>query len=165
MNEKDAEISFRPLKEEDIPELYEKVEKASFTVPWSQKTFYDEIKHNQFAHYTVLEIDGVIAGYCGLWIIVDEAHITNIAIRPEYRRLGLGKALLIYVMELATLAGAKKMTLEVRVTNTIAQNLYKQLGFEITGVRPRYYSDNNEDAYIMWVNLDAKEKGLSGTWN
>lgn len=161
----EPEFSFRPLRDQDVPELYEKVERASFTAPWPEKAFYDEIHHNQFAHYTVLELNGEIAGYCGLWLILDEAHITNIAIRPKYRGMGLGKAMLVYVMELAKLAGSTKMTLEVRVSNEVAQNMYKQLGFEVKGVRPRYYSDNQEDAYIMWVNLDGKENGLFGTWN
>lgn len=165
MGEKEANILFRPLTIDDIPELYEKVELPSFSIPWSKKAFYDELTYNQFAHYTVLEVEGEIAGYCGLWLILEEAHITNIAIRPKYRGKGLGKALLIYVMELASLAGATKMTLEVRVSNEIAQNLYKNLGFEVKGIRPRYYTDNQEDAYIMWVNLDAKENELFGTWN
>jgi ribosomal-protein-alanine N-acetyltransferase len=158
------QVKFRSMELTDIPRVME-VEKRSFPTPWPEKAFYDEILHNQFARYEVVEVDGVVAGYCGMWLILDEAHITNIAIHPDYRGKGLGKALLKHMMQLAASLGSMKMTLEVRVSNEIAQSLYRKMGFEATGIRPRYYSDNQEDAMIMWVNLHDQRKELSRSRN
>ncbi len=91
-----------------------------------------------------------IVGFAGLWLTLDEAHITTICILPDQRGLGLGDLLLSHMMDLAREMGADRVTLEVRVTNSIAQRLYRKFGFETEGVRPRYYSDNQEDALIMW---------------
>lgn len=91
-----------------------------------------------------------LAGYAGLWLMLDEAHITTIAVRPNLRGQGLGELLLVGLTDLACALGAKYMTLEVRVSNTVAQNLYKKYGFREEGIRKRYYSDNGEDALIMW---------------
>ncbi|SFJ73033.1 ribosomal protein S18-alanine N-acetyltransferase [Thermoflavimicrobium dichotomicum] len=163
MNHKEEKIAFRPMEVSDLPQILE-VEMNSFSAPWPKQAFYNELVRNQFARYTVLTVNDKVVGYCGLWIILDEAHITNIAIHPDYRGRGLGKATLTYVMEMAKMLGATKMTLEVRVSNHIAQSLYKKLGFVPSGIRPKYYSDNQEDALIMWVTLnDTKAK--SGTWD
>jgi len=93
-----------------------------------------------------------IIGFAGLWLMVDEAHITTIAIHPDYRRRGLGELLLVNLIDIAYTIGAKWVTLEVRVSNTTAQNLYRKYGFREAGVRRRYYSDNQEDALIMWTD-------------
>ena len=129
------------------------IEHESFTIPWSRDAFYNELVQNQFAVYLVLEVEGRVVGYCGVWIVVDEAHITNIALLPEYRGRKLGEALLMNVIEVAKEKGAKTMTLEVRMTNTIAQSLYRKLGFQGGGIRKNYYTDNHEDALVMWVNF------------
>lgn len=92
-----------------------------------------------------------IVGFAGLWLMVDEAHITTIATHPDYRRRGLGELLLTSLIDIAYDIGARQVTLEVRVTNGIAQNLYRKYGFREEGVRRRYYSDNQEDALIMWT--------------
>ena len=92
-----------------------------------------------------------ILGFAGLWLMVDEAHITTIAMHPNYRRRGLGEFMLVSLIDIAYNIGAKWVTLEVRVTNHSAQNLYRKYGFHEAGVRHRYYSDNNEDALIMWT--------------
>jgi len=92
-----------------------------------------------------------ILGFAGLWLMVDEAHITTIAMHPNYRRRGLGELMLVSLIDIAYNIGAKWVTLEVRVTNHSAQNLYRKYGFHEAGVRHRYYSDNNEDALIMWT--------------
>src|SRR5947208_15934052 len=92
-----------------------------------------------------------IIGFAGLWLMVDEAHITTIAMHPNYRRRGLGEFMLVSLIDIAYNIGAKWVTLEVRVTNHSAQNLYRKYGFHEAGVRHRYYSDNNEDALIMWT--------------
>lgn len=91
-----------------------------------------------------------VVGYAGFWLMVDEAHITAIAVSPVYRGLGLGDLLLLSLIDLAQEMGAHYLTLEVRASNTLAQNLYRKYGFKETGVRRRYYSDDNEDALIMW---------------
>ena len=94
--------------------------------------------------------DETLMGYAGTWLMVDEAHITTIAVRPEYRGKGLGELLMVGLIEKAMEIGARWMTLEVRVSNTVAQNLYRKYTFHAEGLRKGYYSDNNEDAVIMW---------------
>lgn len=95
------------------------------------------------------ERTGAILGYAGMWLMLDEAHITTIAMRTKWRGRGLGELLLASLVETAFDVGAHRVTLEVRVSNEPAQKLYRKYGFSQEGVRPRYYSDNNEDAYIM----------------
>jgi [ribosomal protein S18]-alanine N-acetyltransferase len=92
-----------------------------------------------------------IVGYAGLWLMVDEAHITTIATHPQYRQRGLGELLLSSLIEIAYDIGARQVTLEARVSNSVAQNLYRKYGFHEAGIRRRYYSDNDEDAVIMWT--------------
>lgn len=145
-------FTFRFMKEEDIDQILI-VEHESFTLPWSREAFYNELNHNQYAVYVVLEDAGRIIGYGGVWIVLDEAHITNIAILPEYRGRKLGEALLKKVMEISKVKGAETATLEVRVSNTAARALYKKLGFQEGGIRKKYYTDNQEDGIVMWVKL------------
>ncbi|MDQ0157721.1 ribosomal protein S18-alanine N-acetyltransferase [Robertmurraya andreesenii] len=146
------QLTFRTMNEKDIDQILE-IEHASFTTPWSRESFENELRKNQYAHYTVLEDEEGVFGYCGMWIIIDEAHITNIALLPKYRGKKLGEALLKKVMEIARGKGAKTMTLEVRISNDIAQSLYRKLGFQNGGIRKNYYTDDHEDALVMWVNL------------
>ncbi len=143
---------FRYMREKDIDQVLE-VEHASFTLPWTREAFYNELYNNKFAVYIVLEHNKRVIGYCGVWIVVDEAHVTNVAILPEFRGKKLGDALMRKLMEVAQELGARTMTLETRVTNEIAQSLYRKLGFQNGGLRKNYYSDNQEDALVMWVNL------------
>ncbi|MGG3560601.1 ribosomal protein S18-alanine N-acetyltransferase [Neobacillus rhizosphaerae] len=143
---------FRYMREEDIDQVLE-VEHASFTTPWSREAFYNELHNNKFAVYIVLEEENQIIGYCGTWVVIDEAHVTNVAIMPGYRGKKLGEALMTKLMSVARELGARSMTLEVRVTNHVAQSLYRKLGFQNGGIRKNYYSDNQEDALVMWVNL------------
>ncbi|MEH7356698.1 ribosomal protein S18-alanine N-acetyltransferase [Neobacillus drentensis] len=143
---------YRYMRDEDIDQVLE-VEHASFSTPWSREAFYNEIHKNKFAVYIVLEEDNKIIGYCGNWVVIDEAHVTNVAILPGYRGKKLGEALMNKLMSVSREMGARTMTLEVRVTNHVAQSLYRKLGFQNGGIRKNYYSDNQEDALIMWVNL------------
>jgi [ribosomal protein S18]-alanine N-acetyltransferase len=143
---------FRYMKEADIDQILE-VEHASFTTPWSREAFYNELYNNKFAVYIVLEEAEKIIGYCGAWIVIDEAHVTNVAIMPSHRGKKLGEALLRKMISIAKEMGAKSMTLEVRVTNHVAQSLYRKFGFQNGGIRKNYYSDNQEDALVMWVDL------------
>ncbi|CAM4038195.1 ribosomal protein S18-alanine N-acetyltransferase [Mesobacillus zeae] len=145
-------IDFRSMAIKDIDSIYE-IESRSFATPWSKEAFYNELIKNQFAVYTVVDVDQQTVGYGGMWIIVDEAHITNIALLPEYRGLGLGEALMRKMMEIAADKGVITMTLEVRVSNQPAQSLYRKLGFKDGAIRKQYYTDNMEDAIVMWVNL------------
>ncbi|MFD0588877.1 ribosomal protein S18-alanine N-acetyltransferase [Paenibacillus sp. GCM10027627] len=154
MSEAANEIVFRPMVKEDIPYIIA-IEQEAFTSPWSEEAFHNELNNNMFARYYVMEGNGELLGYGGMWIIMDEAHITNIAIRADARGKGLGNRLLEQLQHKALHFGAAKMTLEVRASNTIAQSLYLKYGFEPSGIRPRYYSDNEEDALIMWAELNV----------
>ena len=135
-----------------IDEVME-VEKKSFSTPWSREAFEKEVRENQLALYFVAELEGSVVGYCGLWLIMDEAHITNIAVDPDYRGLKIGDALVKKILEKSREKGLKKVTLEVRESNEVAQGLYEKHGFESCGIRARYYHDNNENAVIMWKEL------------
>ena len=125
------------------------IEAATFPIPWSRDSFRQELERNVAARYLVAEKDGQVIGYAGAWIILDESHITNIAIEESRRGLGYGRALTTALMQYLSNLGAAYATLEVRRSNLRAQNLYKSLGFVELGVRKRYYEDNREDALIM----------------
>lgn len=146
------DIHFRVANIKDVQQIYA-VESQCFSQPWNLEAFYHELTKNRFALYLVIEIGNRIIGYCGAWIIIDEAHITNIAVLPQYRGKKLGEALLRNMMNKARQMGALTMTLEVRVSNTIAQSLYRKLGFVNGSIRKNYYTDNQEDALVMWVKL------------
>ncbi|GLI85098.1 ribosomal-protein-alanine acetyltransferase [Rossellomorea marisflavi] len=137
---------------DDVDAVME-IEEQSFTVPWSRESFISEMEENHLSMYIVIEDEGRIAGYCGVWMVVDEAHITNVAVLPSHRGKGYGELLMRKIMEMAIESGARVMTLEARVSNVPAQSLYRKLGFQNGGIRKRYYSDNQEDALVMWVNL------------
>ncbi|HZG72081.1 MAG TPA: ribosomal protein S18-alanine N-acetyltransferase [Chondromyces sp.] len=147
------QIKFRKMELQDVDKVVE-IENSSFAVPWTRESFQNEMFLNRFAIYTIAELNGEIIGYCGMWLVIDESQITNIALLPEYRGKGYGEQLLRYVMNLAREKGAVVMTLEVRVSNSSAQSLYRKLGFQDGGIRKNYYSDNQEDALVMWVNLN-----------
>lgn len=129
------------------------IERASFSTPWSLDAFKTELKDNEYARYLCLEVDGQLIGYMGLWFILDEGHITNIAILPNFRGQRWGEFLMRTVMEKMAGLGMERMTLEVRTSNYSAQSLYKKLGFAVAGIRKEYYSDTHEDALIMWAEL------------
>ncbi|HHW71115.1 MAG TPA: ribosomal protein S18-alanine N-acetyltransferase [Clostridiales bacterium] len=147
--QKTGYIFIEPIRSYDIDKVLE-IEKLCFSVPWSEESFRLEIEKNRFARYLVVKHEGEVVGYGGMWLIIDEAHITNIAIHPNYRRRGIGRFLLISLMKEAVKYGIKSMTLEVRVSNYGAQALYSELGFVKGGIRKGYYGDTQEDALIMW---------------
>lgn len=142
-------LNVRAMELTDVDEVLQ-VEKASFVTPWSREAFVAEVGDNDLACYLVAEVDGRVVGYAGMWLILDEAHVTNVALLPVYRGRGLGTALMGALCELAKTVGAQRMTLEVRPSNIAAQRLYGKLGFAARGVRPGYYTDTKEDALIMW---------------
>lgn len=145
-------LSFRRMTLYDVDRVLD-VEKRCFSAPWSRQAFVTELVQNQFAHYLVAEYEGRIIGYSGVWLIIDEGHITNIAVDPDFRGLKLGEILLRTMATHCLANGGQRMTLEVRVSNTVAQTLYTKLGFSEAGTRKGYYTDNNEDAIIMWADL------------
>ena len=138
----------RRMKQEDLDEVTA-LEKATFTIPWSRESFRQELARNVAARYLVAESEGKIIGYAGAWIILDESHITNIAVAESYRGQGVGRKLTQALLQLLSNLGASYATLEVRVSNERAQNLYRSLGFISVGKRKRYYEDNQEDAFLM----------------
>ena len=125
------------------------ISKLSFPIPWSQDSFEKELK-NVFAKYVVAIVNNTVVGYGGMWIIIDEAHITNIAVHPEFRGCGIGDRILSSMISQCLSQRVTAMTLEVRASNIPAQSLYRKYGFKEEGVRKGYYEDNHEDAVIMW---------------
>ncbi len=138
----------RRMTPEDCEQVYT-IEKNTFARPWTLKDFEHEMKENPAARYLVAESDGVIIAYAGIWIILDESHITNIAVSKEFRGMGIGKHITGKLLQYASNLGSRYTTLEVRKSNLTAQNLYRSLGFEKVGIRKKYYEDNGEDALIM----------------
>lgn len=132
----------------DLDEIYS-CEQVCFEDPWSFAMLYDDICETPAALYLVSELDGRIIGYAGTHIVIDESHVTNLCIRPEYRQRGYGRQLLEALMELSRENGAEAVTLEVAVSNRAALRLYLDLGFGIAGIRRNYYA-GREDAYVMW---------------
>jgi [ribosomal protein S18]-alanine N-acetyltransferase len=133
---------------QDVPDVH-RIERASFPVPWPDYAFRQELQTNQLAHYLVVRVLDETVAYGGLWMMVDEAHVTTFAVLPQWRRHGVGGRLMLEMVRLARELGARILTLEVRLSNAPARSLYQQFGFRPVGVRPRYYSDNGEDALIM----------------
>ena len=144
----EPEILIRRMRLEDVDAVTE-IERATFARPWSRESFRQEMERNKAARYLVALRDGRIVGYAGAWIILDESHITNIAVAEAYRGRGIGKQLTQALLQYLSNLGACYATLEVRVSNLRAQNLYKALGFVSVGKRKRYYEDNGEDAFLM----------------
>lgn len=142
-------VTIEKMTPDDLDRVLE-IEQLSYPTPWSRRAFLSELTENSYAHYFVARVGGEIVGYFGMWIILEEAHITNIAVHPSFRRQGIGESMLRFAFEKAKELGATRMTLEVRVSNIPAQTLYRKLGFEDRGIRRGYYTDTNEDAIIMW---------------
>lgn len=128
------------------------VENQAFATPWSRTAFEEEIGNNDLAHYLVLVEQGQVIGYGGFWLVLDEAHVTNIALLTEYHGRGFGSLLLEHMILKAKSLGAVSMTLEVRPSNTAARKLYSRRGFVERGIRPNYYAELGEDALIMWLD-------------
>ena len=143
-----GELVIRRMRLEDVP-VVAAIEKATFARPWSEESFRQELERNVAARYLVAERDGRVTGYAGAWIILDESHITNIAVAEDSRGQGIGLTLTRALLQYLSNLGAAYATLEVRVSNLRAQGLYKKLGFVSVGKRKRYYEDNGEDAYLM----------------
>mgnify|MGYP005857048811 CR=1 FL=1 len=143
-------VALAPMKMEDIDRVLE-IERQSFRTPWPTDAYVHELRENRLATYIVARSDAELVGYAGMWVILDEAHITTIAVDPRYRGQHIGERLLMGLIDAALERGARWMTLEVRRSNVTAQALYKKYGFREIGTRKGYYSDNREDAIVMWT--------------
>jgi [ribosomal protein S18]-alanine N-acetyltransferase len=141
-------VRVEPMTVADLPEV-QAIERASFTTPWPPNAYRTELETNRLAHYVVARAEGHVVGFAGVWLMVDEAHITTFAVAPGWRRRRIGERMLIAVLDLAVGRRATDATLEVRLSNLPARRLYEKYGFRPVGLRPRYYSDDNEDALIM----------------
>jgi ribosomal-protein-alanine N-acetyltransferase len=147
-----GEIVFREMELEDVDPVFE-IDRVSFSLPWSKRAFRLEITDNPASTMLVAELrDGKfrqIVGYIGFWHIVDEIHISTLAVKPAFRRIGIGERLLLEALAKALEMGAETATLEVRESNTPAIRLYEKHHFEVERRKPGYYHDNNEDALQM----------------
>lgn len=144
-------ITIRRMEPQDVDGIIAIEEKAYGDHHWSKESFLNELNNELAYYYVLFNSDGVLAGYAGSWHILDESHITNIAISTDFRRRKYGEALLKRIIDDCYKEKIKYITLEVRVSNTPAINLYSKYGFTSFGTRKGYYQDNNEDAIIMWT--------------
>lgn len=144
-----SNLIIRKAEEKDVKEIAE-LEKICFQDPWSEESVrYDAIE-NKLSFYLIAEIDGHVAGYIGIWQILDEGHITNVAVAPEHRRKHVASAMMEVMIDVTGKTDINCYTLEVRESNSAAIKFYEKYGFKIEGVRPGYYEDNGENAFIMW---------------
>ena len=144
----------RLADEADLEGVLE-VERASFSSPWTREMYGWELQNRSIGHiYVVRMRECPVAGFCAFWLVFDEIHINNLAMRPEYRGRGHGSALLRHVLDEARRLGASRATLEVRAGNLGARRLYERFGFHVAGTRENYYSNPVEDALILWRNGD-----------
>lgn len=141
-------IRIRELTEADV-QAVSRIEAATFSMPWSADDFLEMVKAD-YAYYYVAEADGEIAGCCGIRNMAGEGEITNVVVAEAFRRKGIGREMLEYMLERAKEAGIGDCTLEVRVSNLPAIRLYEKLGFKAEGIRPGFYEKPAEDALIMW---------------
>ncbi len=145
------EVAVRFMEKGDIPQI-SAIENRSFPSPWSQQAFLNELK-NKFSVYFVATHENNLIGYAGMWLFSGEAHVTTIAVHPDFRGRGLGKMLMNTLIDYAREQGADTMVLEVRPSNIPALNLYKSLGFRNIGWRKNYYIETREDALVMMRNI------------
>lgn len=126
------------------------MEQICFSTPWSRESIAHDLTENPMAQYLVAELDGTIAGYGGMWVIVDEGHITNVAVLPQYRNKKIATLIMAVMLTAGERHGIHRFTLEVRSSNEAAKALYRKLDFKEEGLRKGYYQDTGEDAIIMW---------------
>ena len=134
------------------------IDRVSFSLPWPERSFRFDLTDNPASRCWVAELDGKVVGMIVSWLIVDEVHVATIATHPEYRRRGIAKRLLTHTLQHLKEEGAQSSFLEVRASNFAAQDMYRKFGYEETGLRPRYYKDNDEDAILMTLeSLDVEK--------
>ena len=143
-----APLVIGAMRMADVAAVLE-IERLSFSSPWPAFAFEQELTANRLAHYRVARLADRVVAFGGIWLMVDEAHITTFGVHPDHRRQGIGRRLLLALAEVALELGSARMTLEVRVSNEPAQRLYRSFGFNVSGRRVAYYSDDGEDALVM----------------
>ena len=143
-------IKIRKAVSEDTDDIWE-LEKICFPTPWSREDFSKDIGENILATYMVAVADNKLVAYAGIWVVVDEGHVTNVGVHPDYRNEGIATMLFMELIAAAREKGASRFTLEVRPSNDSAIALYEKFGFITVGYRKEYYADNKEDALIMWL--------------
>lgn len=141
------EFILRKMTQGDLDEVMI-IEEEAFALPWSRNSYLMELR-NSFSTYIVCDVAGDIVGYGGMWIVFEEAHITNVAVSSDFRKRGLGKALMLELEKIAQELKAIKILLEVRPSNSSALKMYRSLEYTETFIRKAYYSDNSEDAFVM----------------
>jgi len=151
--EASTRYTIRPMTVEDLEQVVE-IDQLSFSLPWPAHSFRYELLENDVSRQWVVEMQSTngapkVIGMIVVWLIMDEAHIATIAVHPEYRGRGIGRQILLAALRECVAQGALSATLEVRERNTIAIDMYRKLGFEVVGLRKRYYQDTNEDAILM----------------
>lgn len=152
-----AEPFIRPIREEDVEQIHE-IEVLCFAMPWSTESILHDVKENVVARWLVLDDgSGRVLAYAGMWLVLDEAHVCNVAVHPSYRRMGYGRHIFEALIALAQENSMAMMTLEVRRSNAPAQALYHSCGFIDVGYRKRYYEDNQEDALIMFREFSYEQ--------
>lgn len=142
-------INIRSMTLQDVDKIYE-IEKEQFVVPWTKESFIKDLTDNFCSIYFVAELSGEIAGYLGLWHVINEGHMTNVAVSKKYENIGIGNKLIQKMIDTAIDKEMIGITLEVSTINEKAIHLYKKFGFEIEGERKQYYEVTKEDCYIMW---------------
>jgi ribosomal-protein-alanine N-acetyltransferase len=178
INFKSGTIRVEEMRLSDVPEVME-IEQMAFPLPWPLHAYNYELLENELSYYFVARFlgptvaeqgenlwtrlrrslrvnrDSTVVGYGGFWVLYDEAHISTLAVETAWRQQGIGELLLLTMLERAVELRARVATLEVRTSNIPAQNLYHKYNFQMVGLRRRYYSDNNEDAFIMSTNIQS----------
>lgn len=142
-------IAVRRMQISDLSQVAD-IEKASFSTPWSEKALKESMQNPNYV-FCVACVDEEVVGYCGLYVVLDEGQITNIAVKKEFRNRRIGTALLMKIMEYARVQGAYNFSLDVRVSNESAVHLYEKIGFKSVGIRKKFYDKPVEDAYVMWL--------------
>ena len=168
----EIEVCISPMRRRHLRSVL-RIEAQVYPRPWSLSLFMSELALRTSRSYIVARVDGVVAGYAGMMLAGDDAHITTIAVDPEWHRYKIGTRLLMHLVRDAIARDAHHVTLEVRVSNAPAQALYRVFGFRPAGVRKNYYAETNEDALVMWADdvdqpeytrrLSRLEKGVPGT--
>lgn len=142
-------VLVRLIEEKDLHDIIE-ISALSFSLPWSEASYMQELS-NPIAKYLVAVVDNKVVGFAGTWIVLNESHITNIAVHPNYRKQQIGSKLLEELLKYCDSLGCTQYELEVRMSNKAAQALYSKFGFKENGIRKGYYADNKEDAILMWL--------------
>jgi [ribosomal protein S18]-alanine N-acetyltransferase len=149
-----SELIVEPMQLEDVPEVMA-VDRLCFPTPWSEISYRSEIGNNA-AYYLVARLEGRLIGFGGAWLVMDEAHVTTLGVDPAFRGRKIGERVLAAILAEARRRGVRRASLEVRESNTAAVRLYEKYGFVPVARRRGYYTDNGEDAIVMWIEDMAR---------